>query len=95
MQSADRAEPTLGTGKAESKQQTLDSRSLSPGRISPHHRDLDFAGVAESGAWNFRSTELEDGIERKRRTVLTRRCGVGEIAGRTCGRQANAVIPAD
>ena len=25
--------------------------------------------IAESGAWNFRSTELENGVERKRRTV--------------------------
>ena len=49
-----------------------------------HHRDFDFAGVAESGAWNFRSTQLEDGIERKRGTVFTRGRGVGEIAGRTC-----------
>ena len=40
--------------------------------------------IAESGTWNFRSTELEDGVERKRRTVFTRRCGVGEIAGWTC-----------
>ena len=37
--------------------------------------------ITEGGAWNFRSTELEDGIERKRRTLFTRRRGVGEIAG--------------
>jgi methionyl-tRNA synthetase len=28
----------------------------------------------------FRSTELEDGVERKRRTLFTRRRGVGEAA---------------
>ena len=52
--------------------------------ITSHHRDFDFAGVAESGAWNFRSAQLEDGIERKRGTIFTRGRGVGEIAGRTC-----------
>jgi hypothetical protein len=44
--------------------------SLSPHRIAPHHRDFDFAGIAEGGAWDFRSVELEDGVEWKRRTVF-------------------------
>ena len=60
-----------------------------------HHGDFDFASVAEGGARNFRSTELEDGVERKRRTILTRRCGVGKIAGWTCRRQTGAAVPAD
>ena len=63
--------------------------------IAPHHCDLDFAGDAESGAWNFRSTQLEDGVEWKRRTILTRRRGVGEVAGRTYCRQTGALIPAN
>jgi methionyl-tRNA synthetase len=51
--------------------------------------------VTTSGAWNFRSAELEDGLERKRRTVLTRRRGVGEIAGRIRRRQTSAALSAD
>ena len=49
-------------------------------RVASHHCDLDFAGIAACGAWDFRSTELEDGVERQRRAVLTQRRGVGEIA---------------
>ena len=60
-----------------------------------HYRNFDFASVAESGAWNFRSTELENGVERKRRTVFTRRRGVGEIARWTRCRQTSAVVSAD
>ena len=90
----ERTSPWQLAKQKESSQQ-LDAVLYHLGRIASHHRDFDFAGVAESSAWNFRSTELEDGVERKRRTVLTRRCGVGEIAGWTCGRQASAVVPAD
>ena len=63
--------------------------------VTSHHCDFGFAGFAEGGAWNFRPTELENGVERKRRTLFTRRRGVGEIAGRTYGRQTGAAIPAD
>ena len=68
---------------------------VQPDGVSAHHCDLDFAGVAESSTWNFRSTELENGVKRKRRTVLTRRCRVGEAAGWTCGWETSAIIPAD
>ena len=87
---------TMGAGKGVCRTRDQSYRSrFTRSRNPAHHCDFDFAGVAKSRAWNFRSTELEDGVERKRRTVFTRRCGVGEIAGWTCGRQANAVIPAD
>ena len=56
---------------------------------------MDFAGDAESGAWNFRPIELEDGVERKGRAVLACGRGVGEIAGWPCGRQTGAVVPPD
>ena len=51
--------------------------------------------MPRSGAWNFQSTQLEDGVERKGRTVLSRRCGVGKIAGWSRSRQANAAVSAD
>src|SRR5439155_23786310 len=70
-------------------------RALCSRRVASGHRDFDFASVTESCAWNFRSTELEDGVTRKRGTIFPRRRGVGEIAGRTCGRQTGAVIPTD
>jgi cysteinyl-tRNA synthetase len=53
------------------------------------------AGDATSGAWNFRSTKVEDGVERKRRALLTDGCRVGEIAGWACRRQAGATVSAD
>ena len=91
----DNSKPWVLAKSADLHQKASRSRFVHVGRISSHHRDLNFASVAKSGAWNFRSTELEDGVERKRRTVLTRRRGVGEIAGWTCSRQAGAVVPAD
>src|SRR4029453_5157919 len=81
--------------KTEREQSTTRCRPLSSRRISAYHRDFDFTGVAEGGAWNFRSTELEDGVERKRGTLFARRRGVGEIAGWARGREANAAISAD
>ena len=36
----------------------------------------------------------QDGFERKGRTVLTRGCGVREIAGWARGRQTSAAVPA-
>src|SRR5204863_9842254 len=59
------------------------------------HCHFDFPGVAAGGTRNFRSTQLADGIERKRRTVFSRERTVGEIAGWTCGRQTSAAVPAD
>ena len=35
--------------------------------------------LPKCSAWNFRSTELEDGVQRQRRAVLTRGCRVGEL----------------
>ena len=51
-------------------------------RIAPDHCDFDFAGASKSSARNFRSAQLENGIERKRRTIFTRGRRVGEVAGR-------------
>src|SRR5262245_17500907 len=64
-------------------------------RVTSHHRNSDFTRNTESSAWNFRSTELEDGIERKGRAVFTRRREVGKAAGWACRRQTNPVVPAD
>jgi hypothetical protein len=64
-------------------------------QITPHHCDFDFAGVAESGARNFRSTELEDRIARTRRAVFAQGRGVGEVAGWACCWKTGTVVPAD
>ena len=63
--------------------------------VTSHDRDFDFASIATSGARNFRSTKLENGIARKGGTVLARGDRVGETAGRPCCRQTSAVVSAD
>src|SRR5512132_413273 len=93
MQRTYRANLSMATCETERGQSAVGCRPLPSRRIAPHHRNSNFTCVTKSVAWNFRSTELENGVERKRTTFLTRRCGVGEIAGWTCGRQANAAIP--
>src|SRR6266481_2612467 len=95
MQHSYRANLSMATCETERGQSAVGCRPLPSRRVPSYHWDLDLAGHAKIGAWNFRSTELEDGITRTRRTVFTRRCGVGEIAGWTCRRQANAAIPAN
>ena len=60
---------------------------------------MKYAGIPssrpESGAWNFRPTELEDGVEREGRKVLAERCGVGKTAGWACSWQTGAAVPAN
>src|SRR5439155_12691533 len=85
----------MGSGEVSNYERRIAGHALHARRIAPHHSDFNFTGVAASGAWNFRSTKLEDGVERKRRAVLTRRRGVGETAGWPRGRQAGAVVSAD
>src|SRR5205809_7591179 len=85
----------MGSSEVINCERRIIGDALHARRIAPDHSDFDFTGVAEGGAWDFRSTELENRVERKRRTVLTRRCGVGKISRRAYRRQTSAVVPAD
>src|SRR5947207_13010074 len=85
----------MATCETEGEQSTGRCRPLPSRRVSADHRDFDFAGFAESGARNFRSTELEDGVERKRRAVSSRRCDVGWFTGWASRRQTAAVVSVD
>src|SRR5215510_10197313 len=85
----------MGSGEVGNCERRIACNAVHACGISPHHCYFDFTGVAESSARNFRSTELEDGVERKGRALFTRRRGVGEITGRPCRRQTAALISAD
>src|SRR5215472_12846014 len=95
MQHLGRANISLEACQRERECSATGCSSLSSRRIAPCRCDLDFAGVAKGSTWHFRSTQLENRVKRKRRTVLTRRRRVGETAGRPRRRQTDAVVPAD
>ena len=81
--------------KDEKQAEKLDCSPVSTRRIPSYHRDPHLANSPRRRSRNFRSAQLEDGVEREGRTFLVRRCGVGEVAGRTRCRKTDAVVSAD